>query len=44
VSWREHAWEFTIGVLAWVAAVGLLAFIAVFLAYEALQRRRGASR
>jgi len=45
VTWREHAWEFAIGVFAWVAAIGALVLIVGFLGYEAmLRRRRGTLR
>lgn len=42
MTWRDYTWEFTVAALSWVVALGALALIAAYVAYEALQRRRAA--
>lgn len=44
MSWRGHAWEFAVTALSWIVAIGAIAFVAAFVACDALRRRRCARR
>jgi len=42
MTWRDHTWEFTVGAVSWIVAIGALVFVIAFLAYDALKTRRRA--
>ena len=44
VSWRDHVWEFTVGAISWLIAIGALAFVVAFIAYDALKDKRKKAR
>jgi len=44
MTWRDHTWEFVISVLSWLVAIGALAFVAAFFAFDAVRTRRRGRR
>jgi hypothetical protein len=44
MTWREHTWEFLLSAFSWIVAIGALAFVALFLACEAVKNRRKSRR
>ena len=40
MTWREGVWEFTVNTLSWFIAIGALAFVVAYVAYDAIKMRR----
>lgn len=39
MTWRGHTWEFVLSALSWFLAIGALAFVVAFVAYDAHKSR-----
>lgn len=44
MTWRDHTWEFTVGALSWIVAIGAIVFVVGYVAFEAIRSRRSARR
>lgn len=41
---RDYTWELTVSVFSWVVAIGALALVVAYLAFEAVKSRREGRR
>jgi len=44
MTWSERGWEFTVTALSWFIAIGALAFVVMFVMYDAYTSRRKKAR
>ena len=40
MTWREYTWEFVIGAVSWIVAIGALVFVVAYVAHDAFKARR----
>ena len=40
MSWRGYTWEFLITAISWILAIGALAFVAAYVAFDAIKSHR----
>ncbi len=44
MTWRDHTWEFAVSTFSWIVAIGALAFVVMFVMYDAVKTRRRKAR